>query len=102
MPSAAEVKALYRALLKEGRKFPNYNIREYVKRKTKEDFRAHKAEADASVVEQLWTKAKSEYEIAKRQAVVYGMYARCQRSIMDVPLQAVLQEQASSGPYGGK
>ena len=51
----------------------------YVLRRTKQDFRAHRENADASgFIEE----AKDALEIVKRQAVVYSMYARKHKSIM--------------------
>ncbi len=43
----------------------------YVKRKTREDFRAN-----GEVTQDLWSKAQQQLELVKRQAVVYSMYAR--------------------------
>lgn len=31
---------------------------------------------------ELWTQAKAELEVVKRQAIVYGLYARKQKSVM--------------------
>ncbi|CAL5225167.1 g7948 [Coccomyxa viridis] len=89
--SSSEVMSIYRALLRCGSKFPNYNVREYVLRRTKQDFRAHREDADASG---FLSEAKDALEIVKRQAVVYSTYARKHKSIMDIPLTQVLRDQA--------
>ena len=53
--------------------------RRYVLRRTKQDFRAHREDADASG---FISEAKDALEVVKRQAVVYSMYARKHKSIM--------------------
>ncbi|BDA40397.1 probable LYR motif-containing protein 4 [Coccomyxa sp. Obi] len=85
---------MYRTFLKHGAKFPNYNIREYVRRKAREGFRAHKGETDAQKLSELLQDAKQELEVVKRQSLVYSMYARKQKSIMDIPLEKMLRDQA--------
>ena len=51
----------------------------YVLRRTKQDFRAHREDVDASG---FINEAKDALEVVKRQAVVYSMYARKHKSIM--------------------
>lgn len=117
MPTASEVKALYKAFLREGvdrscfaflgfllcrepkepcsslycpepkpcttgKKFTNYNVREFVQRKAKVDFRSHAAETDKAVIDQLWTQAKLDLDAARRQALVYSLYGSKQKSVM--------------------
>ncbi|KAK9805379.1 hypothetical protein WJX73_008563 [Symbiochloris irregularis] len=95
---ATEVRALYRAFLKEGQKFPNYNIRQYVKRKTQADFRAHQGEQDSELLAQILSSAKAELEVVRRQALVFHLYARKQKSVMDIPLVQVLEQQLETAP----
>ncbi|KAK9916913.1 hypothetical protein WJX75_008719 [Coccomyxa subellipsoidea] len=85
---------MYRTFLKHGAKFPNYNIREYVWRRAREGFRAHVGETDAQIVSELVQGAKAELEVVKRQSMVYSLYARRQKSIMDIPLEKMLRDQA--------
>jgi hypothetical protein len=91
----------------------------YVKRRTKEKFRANQHEGDGQAVDQLLKEARAELEVVKRQLLVYTMYARKHKSIMvralhtpvcvmriasarlmlcgglqDIPLTQVLREQA--------
>jgi LYR motif-containing protein 4 len=54
----------------------------YVKRRAKEAFHEHAAEVDASKLQQFWTKAHSELELVRRQAMVYTLFARKHKSIM--------------------
>lgn len=55
------------------------NTCRYVLRRTKQDFRAHRGDTDAS---NFIGEAKDALELVKRQAVVYSMYARKHKSIM--------------------
>ncbi|KAL3690549.1 hypothetical protein R1sor_016858 [Riccia sorocarpa] len=70
-PSPAEAKALFKAFLREARKFPNYNIREYVKRRAKEGFRECQSITDPSAAAAAFADGKQQLEVAKRQSIVY-------------------------------
>jgi len=65
-----------------GKKFSNYNVREFVQRKAKADFRSNAAQTDKTAIEQMWTQAKRDLEVAKRQALVYSLYGTRQKSVM--------------------
>ncbi len=54
----------------------------YVKRRTKEAFREHSGDADAGALQKLWAKAQSDYDLVRRQATVYTLFARKHKSIM--------------------
>ncbi|KNA10296.1 hypothetical protein SOVF_145730 [Spinacia oleracea] len=84
-PARAEILHLFRSLLREARKFPDYNIREYAKRRTIDAFRHNKSLSDPSSISQAFAEANSQLDVAKRQAVVYSLYAPKVRSIMEVP-----------------
>eukprot|EP00236_Picocystis_salinarum_P000900 CAMPEP_0183832012 /NCGR_PEP_ID=MMETSP0807_2-20130328/5116_1 /TAXON_ID=88271 /ORGANISM="Picocystis salinarum, Strain CCMP1897" /LENGTH=86 /DNA_ID=CAMNT_0026077633 /DNA_START=45 /DNA_END=305 /DNA_ORIENTATION=+ len=83
MAAAGEALRLYRALLREGTKFKNYNVREYTLRKVKEEFRNHRDDAGEDLQNAL-KKAREQLEVAKRQVAVYQLYAPAQLSIMDI------------------
>eukprot|EP00894_Picocystis_sp_ML_P001965 jgi/Pico_ML_1/52482/g3181.t1 len=83
MAAAGEALRLYRALLREGTKFKNYNVREYTLRKVKEEFRKHRNDVGEEV-ERALKKGKEQLEVAKRQVAVYQLYAPAQLSIMDL------------------
>mmetsp|Transcript_1007 Transcript_1007/g.3065 ORF Transcript_1007/g.3065 Transcript_1007/m.3065 type:complete len:102 (+) Transcript_1007:221-526(+) len=100
MPSGGEVLRLYRTFLKEGRKFPNYNIREYVRRQVQERFRERPADATDGMSKELWAKAKTDLSMVQRQATVYTLFARKHKSIMDMPLQRVLDVPPPPLPNG--
>lgn len=98
----------------------------YTKRRAGDSFRAHAAVTDAGKQQALWEQANKDLEVVKRQALVYSLYGRKQRSVMvraqvqlcfkngsmslqgdgggdwllaavqDVPLVQVLEKQAAS------
>jgi LYR motif-containing protein 4 len=65
--------AVYKALLKSGSAFPDYNIRAYVLRRTRAVFREKRnltgAAAEAAIID-----AKKQLEIVERQGVIARMY----------------------------
>ena len=65
---------LYRALLRCGRSFNDYNVREYVKRRATESFRANAALADVDAIESALEEGARELDVARRQATVYALY----------------------------
>mmetsp|Transcript_22026 Transcript_22026/g.48343 ORF Transcript_22026/g.48343 Transcript_22026/m.48343 type:complete len:84 (-) Transcript_22026:228-479(-) len=73
MAAAGEVKLLYRALLKEGNKYGNYNFKEYVLRRVKEKFAEGRTLTGPDAVAAL-EQGKKEYEMVKRQADVSRMF----------------------------
>ena len=93
-----------------------------MQRKAKNDFRSHASETDQAAVAQLWSQAKADLEVAKRQALVYSLYGSKQKSVMvtadepaafacsqqsaqsqcrmqDIPMVKVLQKQSEDAPY---
>ncbi|XWS37297.1 hypothetical protein CRYUN_Cryun19dG0031000 [Craigia yunnanensis] len=83
-PMRAEVLQLYRSLLRVARQFCDYNIREYTKRRTIDGFRDNKKLTDPSQLSTALSDGKAQLEVAKRQAVVYSLYAPEVKSIMDI------------------
>ncbi|KAJ4841437.1 hypothetical protein Tsubulata_009078 [Turnera subulata] len=82
--SRAEVLSLYRSLLRTARQFCDYNIREYSKRRTIDAFRENRALTDPASISAAYSGGKSQLEIAKRQAVVYSLYAPKIKSVMEI------------------
>ncbi|KAF4393396.1 hypothetical protein CsatB_009931 [Cannabis sativa] len=83
-PARAEVLALFRSLLRTARQFTDYNIREYTKRRTVDAFRQTQKLNEPSAVASAYSDGKAQLEIAKRQALVYQLYAPKIKSVMDV------------------
>mmetsp|Transcript_11255 Transcript_11255/g.41216 ORF Transcript_11255/g.41216 Transcript_11255/m.41216 type:complete len:84 (+) Transcript_11255:296-547(+) len=82
MPSYAEVLSLYRSLIRQSKRFTDYNIREYALRKTREDFRQN-AKIDPKQAEAAYEQGLNQLELVKRQATVYSLFAAPLKSIMD-------------------
>ncbi|KAG5026404.1 hypothetical protein JHK86_022318 [Glycine max] len=90
-PSAAQVLSLFRSLLRAAREFPDYNIREYTKRRTIDSFRHNATLSDPSQISTAFAHGKSQLAVVKRQAVVYSLY--------DSPLRSVMELQQSLKPH---
>lgn len=81
--SRAEVLSLFRSLLRTATKFSDYNIREYAKRRAIDGFRDNRGLTDPSSIVAAFADGKSQLEVAKRQAVVYSLYAPRIKSVME-------------------
>lgn len=68
------VLGLYRDLLKTASTWENYNFREYIKRRVKEDFAAHKHETDPTRLQAFVAAARENLSIVKRQGTIQNMY----------------------------
>ncbi|KAG9152658.1 hypothetical protein Leryth_020868 [Lithospermum erythrorhizon] len=83
-PTKVEVLHLFRSFLNVARGFPDYNIREYIKRRSIDAFRQNKNLRDMSEVVELFKEGKTQLELAKRQSIVYSLYAPKVKSIMEI------------------
>jgi D-alanyl-D-alanine dipeptidase len=86
-PSRAEVLSLFRALLRTGRKFSDYNIREYTCRRAADAFRDNRALADAPAAAAAFAEGKQQLEVAKRQVLVYSLYAPKAKNVVEMKIQ---------------
>uniref|UniRef100_J3MNH4 Complex 1 LYR protein domain-containing protein n=1 Tax=Oryza brachyantha TaxID=4533 RepID=J3MNH4_ORYBR len=86
-PTRGEVLSLLRSLLRTARQFSDYNIREYTCRRATDAFRENRALRDVAVAAAAYADGKKQLEVAKRQAVVYSLYAPKAKSIMEMKLQ---------------
>lgn len=83
-PSKPQVLALLRSLLRTAREFRDYNVREYTKRRALDGFRHGQGLADPSAIAAAFADGKSQLEVARRQAVVYSLYAPEVKSVMEL------------------
>ncbi|KAI6683187.1 hypothetical protein NL676_029100 [Syzygium grande] len=83
-PSKPEVLALFRSLLRTARAFCDYNVREYAKRRAADGFRRNRGLADPSAISAAFSDGKGQLEVARRQAVVYSLYAPEVKSVMEL------------------
>ncbi|EOA21889.1 hypothetical protein CARUB_v10002366mg [Capsella rubella] len=71
MGSRSELLSLCRALLRAGRQFPHYNLREYTKRRTMDGFRMNKNLTDQS---KAYAEAKAQLVVVERSVKLYSLY----------------------------
>ncbi|KAF6165189.1 hypothetical protein GIB67_000773 [Kingdonia uniflora] len=84
LPSRPEIISLFRSLLRTARNFSDYNIREYAKRRTIDGFRGNRNLSDPSAISSAFSEGKSQLEVAKRQSIVYSLYAPKAKSVMEM------------------
>ncbi|GLJ24417.1 hypothetical protein SUGI_0466290 [Cryptomeria japonica] len=84
LPSTSEVRSLIRSLLRTARRFPDYNIREYIKRRTIEGCKQNRDLSEPDAIGYAFREGKSQLEVASRQAMVYSIYAPNVKSIMEI------------------
>ncbi|KAI4343930.1 hypothetical protein L6164_011219 [Bauhinia variegata] len=82
--SRSEVLSLFRALLRTSREFCDYNVKEYTKRRTIDGFRQNQTLSDPASVASAYSDGKAQLEIARRQAIVYSLYAPKIKNIMEL------------------
>ena len=83
IPGRAEVLSLFRSLLRTAPQFSDYNMREYTKRRTIDAFRHNCHLPDQSSIASAFSDGKAQLDVAKRQAIVYSLYAPNPKSVMD-------------------
>ncbi|KAK3284965.1 hypothetical protein CYMTET_7412 [Cymbomonas tetramitiformis] len=82
-PTAVQAKSLFRALLREGKRFQHYNVREYTLRRARESFRQYQ-NADEALAAEAFTKGKQDFELTKRQVLLYNTYHHSTPSVMEL------------------
>lgn len=76
-----QVLGLYRSFLRQASQYTDYNMRSYVRRRVREDFRKY-SKVSGAEVESLWQHGKQQFGIVKRQAQISQMYP-AEPSVMD-------------------
>lgn len=71
----SDVIKLYRALLRHGGKFADYNFREYAVRRTRHAFATAKTETDPAVIKQAYYDGLNTLAVVKRQSSISQMFA---------------------------
>lgn len=66
-------RSLFRQLLRESKKFDNYNFRTYALRSTKSKFRAN-AGASGEEVDKLLQNGRKDLELIRRQTLIGSLY----------------------------
>ncbi|XP_041986197.1 protein bcn92 [Aricia agestis] len=70
----SQVLVLYKSLLKESQKFPNYNFRSYALRRIRDAFKSNKTIGDNKEILKEYEYGKQNLEIIKRQVVIGDMF----------------------------
>ncbi|XP_025121111.1 LYR motif-containing protein 4 isoform X1 [Bubalus kerabau] len=82
--SRAQVLDLYRAMLRESKRFGAYNYRTYAIRRIRDAFRENKNVKDPVEIQALVNKAKRDLGIIRRQIVQYCLLCLSQPSVLRV------------------
>jgi hypothetical protein len=73
--SRSSTLSLYKAMLKEANRFPDFNFRSYFVRRIRQEFQDGKAEVDGSAAaEASLAKASISLDMLKRQASIGELY----------------------------
>ncbi len=70
----SDVLKLYRALLRHGSKFADYNFREYAVRRTRHAFASGKMETDPEAIKQAYYNGLNTLAVVKRQSSISQMF----------------------------
>lgn len=65
---------LYRELLRHGKQYNGYNIREYIKRRVRDEFKQNKLVSNSADLEKLHQKARDNLDVIKRQVAISKLY----------------------------
>uniref|UniRef100_A0A2A4J4W8 Complex 1 LYR protein domain-containing protein n=1 Tax=Heliothis virescens TaxID=7102 RepID=A0A2A4J4W8_HELVI len=69
-----QILSMYRLLLRESDKFPNYNFRSYALRRVKDAFRDNKTITDPKLIKKQYDFGMENLAIIKRQVLVGDLY----------------------------
>ncbi|CAL9734065.1 protein Isd11p [Monosporozyma servazzii] len=72
--SRTHILSLYRQLIKNSKRFTDYNFREYFLRKSRTEFKQNMLQNDPTKINELVTHATGELAVLKRQAIVSQLY----------------------------
>ncbi|XP_018432816.1 uncharacterized protein LOC108805302 [Raphanus sativus] len=87
MVAKCQVISLCRSLLRAGRKYPDYNIREYTKRRTLDGFRMNKNLTDPLKAIEAYDEGNAQLEAVQRVLKVYLAYPPKTKNIMELKVQ---------------
>ena len=76
MSSSTPVQSLYKSLLRQAKKYPQYNYREYALRKIKEEFTAARSITDPQDLAKFMEQEQQNLEQLKRMTKVQELYSQ--------------------------
>ena len=74
MSTRARALQLYRSFFREARNFGDYNLKSYIHRRVRDDFRGS-ANAPTERVEELLARGQEELAVVRRQALVSSIFS---------------------------
>ncbi|CAH1981362.1 unnamed protein product [Acanthoscelides obtectus] len=75
MSKKIDILKLYKSLMRESQKIPDYNFRNYALRKVRDSFKANSSITDATLLKNEVQDAFKNLDIMKRQAAIGQMYS---------------------------
>ncbi|QDZ18163.1 hypothetical protein HOP50_01g06660 [Chloropicon primus] len=82
MASSTQVGHLFRQYMRAAQKFPDVNVREFLKRRGREEFRKHANETDGTKLKKIITEGEKSIAMIERTSLVYGIYAPKHPSVL--------------------
>lgn len=79
---ALSILSLYRQLLRQAGRFPEYNFREYAQRRTRDAFREHQHETDPRRIQELVQQGLKDLRMMQRQSTI-GNYYTTERLVVE-------------------
>lgn len=74
MTTRGQALRAYKQLMRNGRDYNGYNVREYIQRRVRDEFKENKGLTDPARIEQGLAKARRELEVVKRQTILSRLY----------------------------
>jgi len=72
----AQTLQVYKQLMRHGRDYQGYNVREYIQRRVRDEFKQNKGLTDPDQIERCLAKAQRELEVVRRQTTISKLYNR--------------------------
>jgi hypothetical protein len=60
--------------MRNGRQYRDYNMREYIQRRVRDEFKANANLSDAGQIDKCLDKARFELEVVRRQSTISRLY----------------------------
>merc|ERR1711934_549228 len=79
---SGQVATLFRAYMRAARKFHDANVKDFLMRRGREEFRKHVGETDKAKLAKIVAEGEKSIAMIERTSVVYGMYAPLHKSVL--------------------